>query len=200
MFWVRTVRRDRGVNGPCVTEDDRRFEALFNENFGDVLAYAIRRCPSREDAEDVVAETFAVAWRRLEDLPAGDEARLWLFGTARLIRSNRIRGHGRRQRLLDRLRHRVRHADAPGVDRDVIAHQRLRQAMSALSEADREILGLHAWEGLTSEQIATTLEISVAAAWKRLQRARDRLTVHWEGTDEDNPIATRPATAGKGIR
>lgn len=183
-----------------MTEDDKRFEALYNGNFGDVLAYALRRCPSREDAEDVVAETFAVAWRRLDELPEDDEARLWLFGTARLIRSNRIRGHGRRQRLLGRLRHRVRQTDLPGVEGGVIAHQRLRQAMSALSEADREVLGLHAWEGLTAEQIATTLEISVAAAWKRLQRARDRLAAHWEDTDDPGEVVTRPATAGKGIR
>lgn len=183
-----------------MTEDDKRFEALFNENFGDVLAYAIRRCSSREDAEDVVAETFAVAWRRLDDLPEGDEARLWLFGTARLVRTNRLRSHGRRQRLLDRLRHRVRSHQAPGVEGVVIANEHLRLAIGALGEADREILGLHAWEGLTAEEIATTLEITVAAAWKRLQRARDRLATQWADTDDTDRVATRPATAGRDLR
>jgi RNA polymerase sigma-70 factor (ECF subfamily) len=54
-----------------VTNADERFEALFNANFGDVLAYAARRCPSQQDAEDLVAETFAVAWRRMTDIPQG---------------------------------------------------------------------------------------------------------------------------------
>jgi RNA polymerase sigma-70 factor, ECF subfamily len=65
-----------------------RFEELFTAFYSDLMAYAIRRCWSRQDAEDVVAETFAVAWRRLDELPEGDQSRLWLFGTARLVLTN----------------------------------------------------------------------------------------------------------------
>jgi RNA polymerase sigma-70 factor, ECF subfamily len=152
----------------------RDFEALYDAHFGDVLAYAVRRCASRQDAEDVVAETFAVAWRRLHELPAGEEARLWLFGTARLVRQNQHRSQRRQQRLAERLRQRLPLASqrAPEV---VEEPDRLWRALAALRETDREILRLHAWEGLGADEIATTLGISTSAAWKRLQRARDRL-------------------------
>lgn len=184
-----------------MTEDDERFELLFNANYGGVLAYALRRCSSRQDAEDVVAETFAVAWRRLNELPEGDEARLWLFGTARLVWTNRIRGNRRQRGLLDRLRRHARQSQTPDVDAVLVANERLRKAIAALRETDREILRLHAWEDLTAEQIAITLEISTPAAWKRLQRARDRLAAHMAASDEGfDGAATSPVTAGKVIR
>ena len=76
---------------------------LFDANYADVLAYAVRRCPSRQDAEDLVAETFAVAWRRLRDVPEGDRARLWLFGTARLVRRNQDRARRRQRSLAEKV-------------------------------------------------------------------------------------------------
>jgi len=71
-----------------VADAEERFQALFSANYGDVLAYALRRCRSRQDAEDVTAETFAVAWRRINQVPAGEHARAWLFGAAHLVRLN----------------------------------------------------------------------------------------------------------------
>lgn len=163
---------------------DARFEALFNANYGDVLAYAVRRCTSRQDAEDVVAETFAVAWRRLEDLPDGDRARLWLFGTARLVRMNHHRTDRRRLRLTDRLRDRFGPLLRREIDTQIAERDHLERALAALSEIDREVLQLHAWEELSAEQIAATLEISTSAVWKRLQRARDRLAATLGHPDE----------------
>lgn len=157
-----------------MTDAQKQFEALFDANYGDVLAYATRRCPSRQDAEDVVAETFAVAWRRLHEIPAGNEARLWLFGTARLVRLNHFRARDRRQRLVDRLRSRLR-SEPPGPVKQVSEHDRIQRAFAGLTRTDREILELHVWEELTTNEIAQSLDISVPAVWKRLQRARDRL-------------------------
>jgi RNA polymerase sigma factor (sigma-70 family) len=164
------------------------FEALFDGHYADVLAYAIRRCASRQDAEDVVAETFAVAWRRRGELPPGAEARLWLFGTARLVVQNVERGRVRHQRLSERLRRRV--PPARHRDPDVDAHDRLREALAALSENDREVLRLHAWEALSADEIATTLNITTPAAWKRLQRARERLAAALERDHPRRPAST----------
>ena len=69
-----------------------------------MLAYVLRRVERAEDAGDVVAETFLVAWRRMDKVPAGDEARLWLYGVARRQLANQRRGELRRSRLADRLR------------------------------------------------------------------------------------------------
>ena len=168
-----------------MTDDENaRFEALFRAHYGDVLAYAVRRCPSRQDAEDVAAETFTVAWRRLNELPPGDRTRLWLFGTARLVRLNHRRDRRRRDGLVRRLRGSipVQVSNEPGTRMEHT--ERIRRALTELSERDREVLQLHVWEELTAEQISQVLEVSPAAVWKRLQRARDRLAAR---LDSDPP-------------
>ena len=81
-----------------------RFRRLFGDHERELLAYALRRVDRPEDAADVVAETFLVAWRRMDRVPAGDEARLWLYGVARRQLANQRRGQLRRSRLADRLR------------------------------------------------------------------------------------------------
>jgi RNA polymerase sigma-70 factor (ECF subfamily) len=81
-----------------------RFRRLFAATERELLAYVLRRVDRAEDAADVVAETFLVAWRRLDKIPPGDEARLWLYGVARRQLANQRRGRLRRSRLADRLR------------------------------------------------------------------------------------------------
>ncbi|MEV4259420.1 RNA polymerase sigma factor, partial [Spirillospora sp. NPDC049652] len=81
-----------------------RFEDLYAENRAKVLGYALRRTGDPQDAADVVAETFLVAWRRLDDVPPGDEARLWLYGVARRVLAGQRRGERRRSALGARLR------------------------------------------------------------------------------------------------
>ena len=78
--------RDRRSGSPTSSHEHGR----------DVLAYALRRAAGPEDAADVVAETFLIAWRRLSDIPAGAEARLWLYGVARHTLANQRRGERRR--------------------------------------------------------------------------------------------------------
>ena len=69
-----------------------------------LLGYALRRTDNTDDAADVLAETFLAAWRRLDEVPAGDEAKLWLYGTARRVLANHRRGERRRLALADRLK------------------------------------------------------------------------------------------------
>ena len=96
------------------SDEERRFRALFEAEARDVLGYALRRVEDREDAADVVAETFGVAWRRIDEVPAGVEGRLWLFGVARRVLSNQRRGALRRRRLADRMREQLRLTPDPG--------------------------------------------------------------------------------------
>src|SRR5437588_5430176 len=79
-----------------------RFRTLYENNYDAILGYTLRRAP-QADALDVVAETFLVAWRRLERVPVGDDARLWLYGTARRVLANHVRAERRRARLGGRL-------------------------------------------------------------------------------------------------
>lgn len=153
---------------------EERFAGLFAEHYGHVLAYAIRRCSVPADAEDVAAETFTVAWRRLGEVPEGQAARLWLFGTARLVWRNLERSRRRRVALLGRARRLLRGSAPSGP---AVLEERVHAAMAVLNETDREVLRLQVWEELSAEQIASLLGCSVAAVWKRAERARRRLLV-----------------------
>jgi RNA polymerase sigma-70 factor (ECF subfamily) len=147
-----------------------RLEDLFEAHHRALLAYAARRCPTLSDAEDVVAEVFLVAWRRLDDVPAGDEALPWLYGVARKTIGNQRRGLLRRGRLQARLEQTAERPETPGPT----GTEPALEALARLSEGDRELLRLVAWEGLSHSEIAAVLGISVNAVAIRLHRARAR--------------------------
>jgi RNA polymerase sigma factor (sigma-70 family) len=151
-------------------EDERciRFRALYEANYDRILGYALRRVP-HADALDVVAETFTVAWRRLAHVPDGDEARLWLYGTARRVLANHQRAARRRERLHGRLADVV--ATGPAEPTRGVA----AAAFARLRPAEREVLALVAWEGLDARELGRVIGCSTNAARIRLHRARKRL-------------------------
>jgi RNA polymerase sigma factor (sigma-70 family) len=148
---------------------EERFRALYESHSRDVLAYALRRA-APEDASDVVADTFLTAWRRLGDVPPGDEARLWLYGVARRTLANQRRGELRRARLGERLRAELGAAALPQRERSAVLI-----ALSELGEDDRELLLLVGWEGLQPAEVARVVGSSAVAVRTRLHRARRRL-------------------------
>jgi RNA polymerase sigma-70 factor (ECF subfamily) len=147
------------------------FEDLYRATYPRVLAYA-RTVASRDDADDAVAEAYAIAWRRQRDIPRGSELG-WLIGVTRRVLANTRRGRrraGALHALLD-LQPRV-----PGPDpADGIADVGLRDALLALSPLDREAVVLTAWFDLSSSQAAQALGITPAAFRMRSARARRRL-------------------------
>lgn len=151
-----------------------RFETIFRNHHDPVLRYLVRRSDIREDAADLVAETFLIAWRRLDELPQGDRALPWLYGVARRVLANHRRGESRRLNLADKLRDDM----STAVPVETATSPELEQAAAAfreLSDADRELLSLVAWEGLDISQLAATLGSSKNVARVRLHRARRRL-------------------------
>lgn len=158
----------------CPQADDARLDDLYVAFARPLLAYALRRCFSRRDAEEVVAETFAVCWRKLNEVPSDDRALLWLYAVARLTISNQRRGERRRAGLLDRLRSQP---PAGGKEIDPRMSEALEGAMGSLRADDREILRLSAWEELSPIELAAVLGCSHNAAGIRLHRARRALTV-----------------------
>jgi RNA polymerase sigma factor (sigma-70 family) len=161
--------------------NEERFRGLFADNFTDVWRFARRRTASGTDADDVVAETFAVAWRRRDDVPI-DAALLWLFGVARNVLANHHRELGRRGRL--HLRLALTDATPVGYhDPPAASEELLWPALAALSDGDRELLLLRAWEGLGVGEIATVLGVSPANVSSRLHKARQRLSRELERRD-----------------
>ena len=144
---------------------------MYDANYHHLLGYALRRTATREDAEDVVAETFLTAWRRLERLPDGDGARPWLYGIARKVLANQRRGDVRRARLKRLVSDFA--VQQPSDTADEVAT--VAAAFVRLSDDDREVLALTAWEELDAGEIATVLGCSRNAARIRLHRARRRL-------------------------
>jgi RNA polymerase sigma-70 factor (ECF subfamily) len=136
-----------------------------------VLGYAMRRA-GEEAAREAVAETFAVAWRRLDDVPA--DPLPWLLGVCRRALANGRRGEARRRALRARLEGLPAEV-APDPAERAGEDEALRAAFAALSSDDRETLALVAWEGLTPARAAEVAGCSARAFSKRLSRARARL-------------------------
>ena len=154
---------------PEVREAD--FAALFNAHFDSLLAYTRRRAPQLADAEDAMAETYVVAWRRFAELPADAQGqRLWLFGVAYRVIANQRRAAGRRLQLTERLKLALLPPSRPPA-----ALADVTEALTTLADGDQEILRLAAWEGLSHGEIGQVLAITPNAAAIRLHRARRRL-------------------------
>ena len=170
------------IGDGATLDAESRFDQLFREHFPAMLGYALRRVDRREDAADVAADIMLVAWRRLDDVPPGDEARLWLYGVARGVMRNHARSRNRRTRLSARLCEHVAALESPATDLAAGHESRdqLRRAMEQLSDGDRELLRLSAWEALGTSEIASVLGVRPNTARKRLERARARLAERLE--------------------
>lgn len=150
--------------------DDRWFEWLVQDTADRLLRYALRRA-SAEDAEDVVAETFVVAWRRRLEVPEPPEHVLWLYGVARRQLANNRRARRRREHL--RLRLGRERPPAPATTDDRV--EEVRAALARLPAKDAEVLRLLAWEGLSQREAARVLGTTENAVALRASRARKRL-------------------------
>jgi RNA polymerase sigma-70 factor (ECF subfamily) len=171
-------------------ERTRRLEALFAEHGQAVRAYVLRRIdPST--ADDIVSDVFVVAFRRLDEIP--DDALPWLLATARRVLANHRRSTGRREALTAELSllHASRWHD------EMAGGPELLGALAGLSERDREVLLLVAWEDLDPASAAAALGCSRATFAVRLHRARRRLAAAMVQTERENDITLRPTEATK---
>ena len=171
--------------------DDAWFEALFREHARSVFRYVARRA-AHDDADDLTADVLAVAWRRREEVPEGHEL-AWLYRTAAFTVAN----HHRKSRpvLVEVL--------PEGPDRDspellVVADLEVRAALATLSERDREVLLLTAWEGVDGEGLAQALGISRGGADAALSRARSRLRDAFAAQDRPEAAAA-PRAAPRAV-
>lgn len=154
-----------------------RFEALYWRHHRDLAAFIRRRVPL-DAVEDALAETFIVAWRRLEDIPV--EERAWLFGVARNVIRNSYRAEARQRALHVRVADHAATtaATAAGTsefDDAIASRAELANAWNQLSETEQEVIALVAWDGLSNIEAAQVLGVTTSAFAVRLFRARRRL-------------------------
>ena len=164
--------------------DEARFARLYELHRQAIRDYC-RRPVADHLVDDTVAETFLTAWRRIDDVPDGRDALLWLYRVAYRAIGHQWRSSGRRRQLHDKLR-----STAPRPDRDpgeqVVAHEEHRLVLEAagrLGERDVEILRLATWERLPISEIAALLEITPNAAKQRIHRAKRNLAREYRRLD-----------------
>jgi RNA polymerase sigma-70 factor, ECF subfamily len=169
-----------------VSEADRlRLEALFVEHAPAVHAYALRRIDAAS-AEETVNEVFLIAWRRLAELP--EDPLPWLLACARRVLANERRAGRRRSALTERAGQEIAAQPHPGAP--AIPDRALALALERLSEADRELLLLCAWDRLDAARMAATLGCSRGTLAVRLHRARRRLTAALALVEREHPEAS----------
>ena len=174
-----------------------QFEDMFARTRAPVLGYLLRRTVDAADAADLLAEVYLIAWRRRDDVPAGDQARLWLYGVARRVLANHHRRQLTQRRLTDRLAAQLTAAlDEWGDQRSEAAA--VRAAVAKLPDDDREVIELAAYEGLSPTQIALVTGRSPGAVRVRLHRARRQLRVALHDTAVP-PADEPPVEAAAGI-
>jgi RNA polymerase sigma-70 factor (ECF subfamily) len=153
-------------------EATARFELLYPLARDPLVLYLARRA-APDAVEDLFAEVMTIAWRRIRDIPDGDELP-WLYGVARRVLANHRRASGRLGRLLERIALVERGVD-PGRPPESSGDPDLAAALASLPAADAEVLHLWAWEELAPREIARVLDITPNAASIRLHRAKGRL-------------------------
>jgi len=185
------------------SREETLFAALYHRHYRAIRGFCRRRVP-KDAVDDVVAETFLTAWRRIEDVPPGDQALLWLYSVAYRVIGHHWRGAARRRRLEDRIQliHGGEASDADdGVVAVVAADQRrlVLDAASRLNENDAEVLRLAAWEQLSIADIAEVLGIAPNAVKQRLHRAKQHLGREYRKLESGTHKSTPEAPKG-GVR
>jgi RNA polymerase sigma factor (sigma-70 family) len=147
------------------------FEEFYEDTIDTVTSYVLRRCDS-SGAQDVISETYVIAWRKHAHTapnPIG-----YLLLTARRVLDRTRRGQASRQVTAERLYRLMSHS-GPSAEDVALRRREIADALAALAEVDREALLLTAWDGLSSAEAGDVLGLSAGAVRIRVHRARQHL-------------------------
>jgi RNA polymerase sigma factor (sigma-70 family) len=162
--------------------DAQTFDRLVLQHERALFRYTARRLQDHSACEDVVNETFLVAWRRWRELPAPDRELAWLYAIAFRVLSNHRRSRDRRERLYYRLSLErsldPSHSDPDGPNLESLIH-----CLHQLGSNERELMELIYWEGLSYRDIALIFDISENAVGIRITRVKKKLKTLIEELD-----------------
>ncbi|ADI07813.1 RNA polymerase ECF-subfamily sigma factor [Streptomyces bingchenggensis BCW-1] len=176
------------------TGDEGRFTAMYDACRQRVWAYAAARA-GQQAADEAVSETFAVAWRRIRDVP--EPPLPWLLGVARNVLRDSTRANRRWESSATRLP--PGWTDPAEEDVAVLVTERmtLLHALATLHEDDRDLLILTAWQGLDQRDAAQVLGCAPTTLRVRLHRARKRLVRTLDNVvNEARDVTSTGETAG----
>jgi RNA polymerase sigma factor (sigma-70 family) len=170
---------------------EEHFEALYRGSYREIFAYVLRHTDAdTAAAADLTAEVFVVALRKQEAIPPPPGDRLWLYGVARRV----VLDYQQRRRRLLRLQSRLQEKAAREASGDDPSRLRVREAIESLRPADREVLKLVAWDGLSNTEAAQVLGCTPNAVALRLHKARSRLRRILSSRDSPGRAPSRSAS------
>lgn len=170
--------------------NEQRFEGLYKEHFDRIAAYLLSRA-DRAQAEDALARTFEIAWRRIADVP--DDPLPWLIGVARRVLADLRRGQGRQSALIERIAATIGEAEDDRAE-TLAGRHRVLAALDRLTDPQREVLLLIVWDELSQREAAAVLGCSRGAVALRLHRARTRLRAALAEATSEGEAAIRLPT------
>lgn len=169
---------------------EQRYRRLFDDYHRDIYGYCRRRTDAHT-AADCAAETFLVAWRRIEDVPTGEASLPWLYGVARKTLANEFRSGSRRRKLRNHLRDNTPIAE-PSPEVVIVRREQdehVMEALAALRPRDREVLQLALWEELPHAAIAEMMGCSTQAITQRIYRATRQVCKEYQRLDRGHGAA-----------
>lgn len=178
-----------GKRKASAPDRDQELARVVTAHRNAIFRYGLRRLHDRSAAEELVAETFVVVWRRLDELPARQEELFWLYGIAGRVLSNMRRSQRRSLRLEIRLAT-EREAESKTPRYSTGEVEKLMEAIGSLSDINRDLIQLAYWEKLSHREMGLVLGCSEKAVGIRLSRARRSLR---ERLDQQSaPLASLP--------
>jgi RNA polymerase sigma-70 factor (ECF subfamily) len=190
---MRSETKHRSATG----ESEAKFVDIYRRHHKPIQAYCARRTPASQ-VDDAVAETFLVAWRRLDDVPEGAATLPWLYGVAYRVLSRQWRHKARSRRLIERVRG-LAGEESTSPEVFFVRSTEYREvliACSRLHPVDQEVLRLTVWEELSYADVAVVLGIAVGAVRQRLYRARRNLTAEYNRMTLDRQPPAAPNGGG----
>ena len=164
----------------------KKFENIYDQFVKDKTVYASRRSKNPETTADIVAETFMICWRRLNDIPDPPDAKFWLYRTARGVISNAYRKKANSEQLGKGLSSFLEKHGQDDFSSSTTDQLFVREELNKLDDDDKEIIMLKYWDGMKAKEIAEIIGISTVAARKRLNRASKLLKVRLENDEDQN--------------
>jgi RNA polymerase sigma-70 factor (ECF subfamily) len=174
---VVTDESDERLWAAAATGDSVAFGAIYERHVEAIYTYLFRRLADWSDAEDLTAVVFLEAFRRRRDAIVLEGKLLpWLYGIATNVLHARRRAQWRHRRLLATMS--AERAPAHDVEARVEADEQMRVVLAGLGvlpRAQRDVVALCVWSGLSYEEAATALGVPVGTVRSRLSRARSAL-------------------------
>ena len=155
---------------------------MFRATFADVTHYCRRQAPNVADADDAVAATYKIAWEKFDEVRTHPRQTAWLYRAAQNVLANQRRTTARVHARVEHLRgdmqtnpDRRQVADVAAIAEQYVEIERLYRAIDQLSDIERQLIHLTAFEELSHPEIAEVTGIAVKAVRSRIYRARTRL-------------------------